>query len=117
MPRKKNAVPAFRDQHPDLYRTAQDILEARKSLDNLTASFALLVQNMQDETGAAGTAQEEYLTAPQVAKMLGLTNQGVYGMVCRKAIPYCKIGGRVRFVAADIDRWMKGRGNYEQEGI
>lgn len=116
MPRKKSAVPAFRDQHPDLYRTAQDILEARKSLDNLTVSFALLVQNMQDETGAAGTAQEEYLTAPQVAKMLGLTNQGVYGMVCRKAIPYCKIGGRVRFVAADIDRWMKDRGNYDTKG-
>ena len=34
-----------------------------------------------------------------------------------KAIPYCKIGGRVRFVAADIDRWMKDRGNYEREGV
>lgn len=117
MPRKKKVVQPFRDLHPDLYRTAQDILEARKSLDNLTASFALLVQNMKDETGAAETAQEEYLTAPQVAKMLGLTKQGVYGMVCRKAIPYCKIGGRVRFVAADIDRWMKDRGNYEREGV
>lgn len=117
MPRKKKDVLPFRDLHPDLYRTAQDILEARKSLDNLTASFALLVQNMKDETGAAETAQEEYLTVPQVAKMLGLTNQGVYGMVCRKTIPYCKIGGRVRFVAADIDRWMKDQGNYEREGV
>lgn len=116
MPRKKKTVQPFRDLHPDLYRTAQDILEARKSLDNLTASFALLVQNMQDEADATETAQEEYLTAPQVAKMLGLTNQGVYGMVCRKVIPYCKVGGRVRFIAADIDAWMRKGGNYDPKG-
>ena len=117
MPKKKRDVPPFRDLHPDLYRTAQDILEARKSLDNLTASFALLVQNMQDEAGGEKTAGAEYLTAEDVARRLGITKQGVYGMVCRKAIPYCKAGQRVRFVAADIDAWMRKGGNYDPKGV
>lgn len=112
---KKTAVKAFRSVHPDISQAVEDLLEVRKSMDTLTASLALLVQRMQDETDAEeGPAQEEYLTAPQVAKRLGITKQGVYGMVNRRVIPFCKVGQRVRFVASDIDRWMREKGNYER---
>ena len=118
MARKKIAPQPFRSVHPDITNAVSDLLEVRKSVDTLTAALAVLVMRIQDEPGAGEEEQKEtYLTAPQVAERLGITKQGVYGMVSRKVIPFCKVGQRVRFAASDIDRWMRERGNYGREGV
>lgn len=119
MPRIKKEIRPFRDLHPDLATAVEDLLEARKSLDNLTASLAVLVQRIQDEPkeekGFHST--EELLTVDEVAKKIKIRPKSIYNLVCRNSIPYCKVGGSVRFVEDDIKAWAKERGNYDTKGV
>ena len=45
----------------------------------------------------------------EVARYLGLPTSSVYKMTAERArdrIPHLKLGGRLRFRRADIDRWL-----------
>jgi excisionase family DNA binding protein len=49
-------------------------------------------------------------TVDEVAAYLGLPVSSIYRMTCRTAtvrIPHTRIGGRLRFRKADIDRWLE----------
>lgn len=119
MPRAKKETRPFRDLHPDLATAVEDLLEARKSLDNLTASLAVLVQRIQDEPkeekGFHST--EKFLTVDEVAKKIRIEPKSVYNLVNRNSIPYCKVGGSIRFVEDDINAWAKKKGNYDTKGV
>lgn len=48
-------------------------------------------------------------TIEEVSRYLGIPTSSVYKMTARGArerIPYLKLGGRLRFRKADIDRWL-----------
>jgi excisionase family DNA binding protein len=42
----------------------------------------------------------------EVASYLGIPESSIYKMTSRGVIPHVKLGGRVRFRQADIDRWL-----------
>jgi excisionase family DNA binding protein len=42
----------------------------------------------------------------EVASYLGIPQSSIYKMTSRGVIPHVKLGGRVRFRQADIDRWL-----------
>ncbi len=41
-----------------------------------------------------------------VARFLGLTRKGVYGLAERRILPSIKVGGRLRFDPADVRAWV-----------
>jgi excisionase family DNA binding protein len=48
---------------------------------------------------------EEYLTVPQVAELLQLSEKTVYRLAQRGELPGFKAGGSWRFRRTDIDAW------------
>lgn len=51
----------------------------------------------------------QLLTDKEVAKMLGLKPATIKHWVSRRAIPYMKIGGRVRFTQDMIEQWAESK--------
>lgn len=49
---------------------------------------------------------ELLLTVPEVAALLRLTVKGIYAMVEARRIPFIKVSNRVRFLRADVLRWL-----------
>ena len=119
MPKKKQSGKTFRDFHPDLADAVEDLLQARKSLDSLTASLAVFVSRMNDEVIEQETAPSEespYINAKQVAEFLGCSKAVVYNLTMKRSIPFCKFGKSVRYIKDDIMEWAKQEGNYEPKG-
>ncbi len=52
---------------------------------------------------------EALLTCKDVAARLAMSECHIRRMVCRRRIPFIKIGGAVRFSEADIDDWLYKR--------
>jgi len=48
-------------------------------------------------------------TVPELALFLGLHPKTIYGWVEQGFVPHYKIGGRVRFDPAEVQRWLKAR--------
>jgi excisionase family DNA binding protein len=42
----------------------------------------------------------------EVSSYLGIPSSSIYKMTAKGVIPHVKLGGRVRFRQADIDRWL-----------
>lgn len=42
----------------------------------------------------------------EVSLYLGIPESSIYKMTAKGVIPHVKLGGRVRFRQADIDRWL-----------
>jgi excisionase family DNA binding protein len=42
----------------------------------------------------------------EVSSYLGIPESSIYKMTAKGLIPHVKLGGRVRFRQADIDRWL-----------
>lgn len=42
----------------------------------------------------------------EVSSYLAIPESSIYKMTARGVIPHVKLGGRVRFRQADIDRWL-----------
>lgn len=42
----------------------------------------------------------------EVSCYLGIPESSIYKMTAKGVIPHVKLGGRVRFRQADIDRWL-----------
>jgi excisionase family DNA binding protein len=45
-------------------------------------------------------------TVVDVGHYLNLSKKGVYGLAERRVIPSVKVGGRLRFLPADIHAWV-----------
>ena len=50
---------------------------------------------------------EEYLTIEELCEYLKISKQTVYLMTSRDAIPFFKVGRRLRFRREAIDKWAK----------
>jgi len=53
------------------------------------------------------TATRERLDTRQAANFLGRSEGAVRNLVHRQAIPFRKAGGRLVFLRAELDRWIK----------
>ena len=51
---------------------------------------------------------KRYLNLFECANMIERTENGVRGLVKRRAIPYRKPGGRLLFLRSEIERWIEG---------
>ncbi|NIO21614.1 MAG: helix-turn-helix domain-containing protein [Candidatus Aenigmarchaeota archaeon] len=47
-----------------------------------------------------------YLTVNDLSKMIGRSPGAIRNLVLRRRIPYRKPGGRLLFLAEEIDRWI-----------
>ncbi len=56
---------------------------------------------------------QDFLNAAQVAVMLGVTPQtlAVWRITGQYGLPFIKVGGRVRYSRAAIERWLAQRTN------
>lgn len=51
--------------------------------------------------------KDRLLPVQEVAEYLAVPLSSVYDMTHRKAIPFLKIGSRLRFRQSDIDKWLE----------
>lgn len=58
---------------------------------------------------------EEYLTVPDVAELLKLSEKTVYRLAQRGGLPGFKVGGSWRFCRKDIDVWVAALVRRKQE--
>ena len=49
----------------------------------------------------------KFLTVSEAANFLGLAKQSVYGLVCRKQIPYMKQMKRLYFSSSELQSWVE----------
>jgi excisionase family DNA binding protein len=59
--------------------------------------------------GSPVSALPEFMTLPEVARLLRVANKTVYALLKREGLPAFKVGGQWRFQRADIDAWIAGR--------
>ena len=52
---------------------------------------------------------EEILTVKEVAEWLKLKPTTIYDWAARSRIPCVRLGGRLRFVKKDLNRWIESR--------
>lgn len=50
---------------------------------------------------------EQYLTVPEVAELLRLSEKTVYRLAQKNKLPAFKVGSAWRFLRRDIDSWAK----------
>ena len=55
-------------------------------------------------------AEEELLTADEVAALLKVGKKWVYGAVRRGKFPHVKVGRYVRFSKVQVDEWIRAGG-------
>ena len=59
---------------------------------------------------------ENYMTAKEVAKAVGLSEQTIRRYVLNKEIPYHKIFRAVRFKPSEIEKWVENNQTLLDEG-
>jgi excisionase family DNA binding protein len=50
----------------------------------------------------------QLLDAAALAERLGITERHVRRLIAERRIPFVKVGRFVRFVPADVDKWLQG---------
>ena len=55
------------------------------------------------------TIEKRFLDMNECSKYVGITKGTLYVWVCRRKIPYLKIGNLVKFDVQRIERWMKNK--------
>ena len=50
---------------------------------------------------------KRYIGIKECSGLLGITKATLYVWVCRRKIPYLKVGRLVKFDVKDIDEWLK----------
>jgi len=53
--------------------------------------------------------ENKLLTAQQVADYLQMPISSLYDLTHRRAIPFIKLGGRLRFRLVEIDEWLESQ--------
>ena len=62
---------------------------------------------MTAKSATAKSADDNYMTARQLAKYLGYSEYSIRSMVSRKKLPMAtKIGGSLRFKKSEVDAWI-----------
>ena len=49
---------------------------------------------------------DDFLTVPELAKWLKLSNSHIYALVSKKKIPFTKLGGKLIFDKQKIKEWV-----------
>lgn len=90
-----------------------------KDHDKRTADHPLLRRTRRGEELIAarpveGAATERHLHRPPLdvegaAAYLGTTVRHVRRLVGERRIPYAKLGGKLRFLPPDLDRWLEAQ--------
>ena len=57
----------------------------------------------------AESVGNDLLTIGQLADLLGVKVSWLYAQTSAKKIPFLKLGGRLRFRRADVERWIEGQ--------
>lgn len=65
-----------------------------------------LMQRLANVERAVLMLSKGVLIIPEAAQYLGVSEQWVRQMVCKKDIPYYKKGKRVYFKKSELDEWM-----------
>lgn len=52
---------------------------------------------------------DDLMTIEQLAELLGVKVSWIYAQTSAKKIPFLKLGGRLRFRRADVERWIEGQ--------
>ena len=63
------------------------------------------------------TIEKRYLGIDEFSKYMGVTKGTLYVWVCRRKIPYLKVGKLVKFDIRRIDSWLKERQVNEIKGL
>jgi len=53
----------------------------------------------------------QLLTVKQLAECLKISPKTIYNMVSLGRIPFIKVGGALRFIWGDIEKWIKPDGS------
>lgn len=59
----------------------------------------------------------EYLTVPELSKLIRKTPGAICNLVLRRAIPFRKPGGRLLFIRKEIDSWIKDSGGISAQEL
>ena len=57
----------------------------------------------------AGSGANDLLTIGQLADLLRVKVSWLYAQTSAKKIPFLKLGGRLRFRRADVEKWIEGQ--------
>lgn len=60
----------------------------------------------ETDTTTIDSPLEKLLTIEEVSEVTHLAVQTLRNMISRRAIPYVKLGSRVRFRPSEINRWI-----------
>lgn len=82
----------------------QAISELEQAMDLLNSRISSLCRSIERaaRTPVPAETKNDVMTVQEAADFLKMTRQGLYGLVNKKAIPYFKIGGAVRFRKSDL---------------
>jgi len=53
--------------------------------------------------------EKRFLSIQELAEYLGLSKGTLYIWICRRRIPYLKIGKLVKFDMREIENWLKNK--------
>lgn len=53
-----------------------------------------------------GAEHKQYMTIDEVTAYLGISKNTAYAWVCRRKLPFIKVGRLLRFDVEVINRWM-----------
>ena len=61
---------------------------------------------------------DSFLTTKEASRLLNLAPQTIYGMTCKRKIPFFKQGKKLYFKKSDLIKWLeRGRVNTQSELI
>lgn len=76
------------------------------------AELAKIVRAVvREELGAANSNESEWLDRDGVATLTGYAPSYISELVRRRGLPCVRIGRKMRFRRAEVERWAKERGN------
>lgn len=78
-------------------------------VDQLRAEIEWIKQHLTQSESTKLSKQNpaKFLTVSEAADFLGLAKQSVYGLVCRKQIPYMKQMKRLYFSSSELQSWVE----------
>ncbi|GAB1430892.1 hypothetical protein MASR2M18_17260 [Ignavibacteria bacterium] len=82
--------------------------ELPQAADEIWQRLTALETLIAERLAPATLPQPEFMTIEQVAAMLNLSPQTIYGKVHRRQIPYTKTGKNLSFRRAAILEWLAG---------
>jgi excisionase family DNA binding protein len=87
------------------------------AMEQVMAQLSNLQQMVQEQTKQSQVEQEELLNVKQVAALLGLKEQTIYGLVRNKKIPHSKPEGNLYFFRSEVLAWVKAGRRLTQDEL